>query len=227
MISHEHRCIFIHISKCAGSSIEHAFGINIADNTENNNKHLFGWNQKHKLFLQHATPQELIDYDFISENIWNEYYKFIIVRNPYSRALSDYNWLINDSGIKDSFENFMCAKGKFESVLKVKKYETYRGDHLTAQKDYFYLNDNLIDYDRVLRFENLDYDLKLLCKDLGVHSEMFNQKINTSEKKNHYSHFFNKRKRLMVYNKYRNDLEFLDYCFEDKRPLFTKFFSNL
>ena len=58
MISHEHKCIFIHISKCAGSSIETAFGIDVSDNTEGNNLNLFGWNKKYRLFLQHATPQQ-------------------------------------------------------------------------------------------------------------------------------------------------------------------------
>jgi len=73
MISHKHKCIFIHISKCAGSSIETSFGINIRDNTENNNANLFGWNKRSKLFLQHATPQELLEHNFITKEVWDSY----------------------------------------------------------------------------------------------------------------------------------------------------------
>ena len=79
MISHKYKCIFIHISKCAGSSIESAFGINLSNNTHTNNLNLYGWNEDNKLFLQHATPQELLDNKFISLNQWESYYKFIIV----------------------------------------------------------------------------------------------------------------------------------------------------
>ena len=78
MISHRHKCIFIHITKCAGSSIESAFGIDISNNSESNNSNLFGWCSKDQLFLQHATPQQLLDFGHITQNIWNTYYKFII-----------------------------------------------------------------------------------------------------------------------------------------------------
>jgi hypothetical protein len=178
MISHKHKCIFIHISKCAGSSIEHGFGINLYDNSENNNKNLFGWNYEHEIFLQHATPQQLLDNKFITQEIWDTYYKFIIVRNPFSRLISDYFWLRSESGIRDSFKNFLNAKGKYEKILKVKDYETYRGDHLTPQISYFYLNGKSISYERVLRFENLNTELKLLCSDLSINPNMFSHKVN-------------------------------------------------
>ncbi|WP_417881915.1 sulfotransferase family 2 domain-containing protein [Xanthomarina gelatinilytica] len=227
MISHKHKCIFIHISKCAGSSIETAFGIDVSDNTENNNINLFGWNEAHKLFLQHATPEELVNYGFISQSIWKEYYKFIIVRNPFSRAKSDYLWLVKDSGIKDSFENFLEAKGKFESILKVKNHETYRGDHLTPQLDYFYLNGDKISYDRVLRFESLNEDLKLLCEDLKLNKNMFAHKVNVGKAKRHYSYFYNKSTKALITQKYKRDLKLLNYDFEDKRNVIHKLLNSL
>jgi hypothetical protein len=223
MISHEHKCIFIHISKCAGSSIEHGFGINLNDNTENNNKNLFGWNSKHEIFLQHATPQQLLDNKFITQEIWDTYYKFIIVRNPYSRAKSDFLWLEGDSGIKDSFSNFLLSKGKFKNILTVKDYRNYRGDHLNTQYDYFFINGNEIAYNRVLRFENLETDLKSLCEDLELKNHFFNKKINVAKKtKKHYSYFYNKSKIKLLSLVFKNDLEFLNYSFEDKRNLIQK-----
>ena len=39
---------------------------------------LYGWCPKRKLFLQHATVQELLELDLISNKTWNEYYKFTI-----------------------------------------------------------------------------------------------------------------------------------------------------
>lgn len=138
MISHRHKCIFIHISKCAGSSIETAFGIDVKDNSEVNHINVFGWCNKNKIFLQHATPNELINLGYISEKTWNTYYKFIVVRNPWSRALSDYFWISTHSKIKDSFSNFLLKKGKFEDIMSNHNFPSYRGDHLNSQKSYFF-----------------------------------------------------------------------------------------
>src|SRR5690606_18407145 len=117
MICHTYKVIFIHISKCAGTSVEKAFGINLSDNTETNNCNLFGWNALSKMHLHHATPQQLIDGGFLTLDEWNSYYKFIIVRNPYSRAVSDYFWILKDAQVFDSFKNFIFRKGNFKKVM--------------------------------------------------------------------------------------------------------------
>ena len=86
MISHKYKCIFIHIAKCAGTSIENSFGIDTKNHNSKENKSLFGWDDHLKLWLQHATPQQLLDNHLISEHHWNTYYKFIIYRNSWARA---------------------------------------------------------------------------------------------------------------------------------------------
>ena len=79
MISHKYRCIFIHIPKCAGTSVNKLLSDNtIFDYRTPNYDFLYGWCPKRKLFLQHATVQELLELDLISNKTWNEYYKFTI-----------------------------------------------------------------------------------------------------------------------------------------------------
>lgn len=92
MISHKHKVIFIHIPKCAGSSVETAFGINVNDN-QLNEENLFGWDNKNKIYLQHATPQQLIDLKILSPKIWDEYYKFVIVRNSWDNQCQIFSGL--------------------------------------------------------------------------------------------------------------------------------------
>ncbi|MDT0686864.1 sulfotransferase family 2 domain-containing protein [Autumnicola psychrophila] len=218
MISHKHKCIFIHISKCAGSSVETAFGIDIMDNTEKNNVNLFGWNQEHKLFLQHATPQQLLNYNFIDRNTWDSYYKFIIVRNPWDRAFSDYTWLCREQKIQDSFFNFLHKQEKFKKVLNEKNKSFFRGDHLNSQISYFFLNGEEIKFDKVIRFENLENELPVLAKRMGLNPSVFNRKVNALKRKiNHYSRFYSEKRKKLIEKKYPLDIEFLDYYFEDKR----------
>lgn len=218
MISHEHKCIFIHISKCAGSSIETAFGININDNTEKNNKNLFGWSEEHKLFLQHATPQQLLNLNLINKSIWNSYYKFIIVRNPWDRAFSDYTWVCREQKIRDSFFNFIHKQGKFTKILNQRNGSFFRGDHLNNQISYFFLDGEEITFDQVIRFENLEKELPSLAKVVGLNPSTFNQKINVVRKKiDHYSKFYNGKRKKLIEKKYSSDSDFLDYHFEDRR----------
>ena len=224
MISHQHKCIFIHISKCAGSSVEKAFGVNISNNTESNNVNLFGWNFEHNIFLQHATPQELIDFGFINKSIWDNYYKFIIIRNPFDRSLSDYIWLMEEISQKDTYINFLNRRGRFKEALTNNQTINYRGDHLKKQKEYFYINGSLIKYDRILRFENIGNELNSLTNDLNLSPNFFDKKFNVSKKKViHYSKFYN-QKRINEFEKlFKDDLNFLNYTFEDKKNVFDYF----
>ena len=107
MINHSNKCIHIHISKCAGSTIENAFGLTQQRVNKPDFNSLFGWSEKHKLFLHHATPQELFDNNLIDEETWNKYFKFIIVRNPWESAYSDYFWFLRQQKVYDSFKNFL------------------------------------------------------------------------------------------------------------------------
>lgn len=221
MVSHKHKVIFMHISKCAGSSIESAFGIDIGDISGNNNENLFGWNFKNSLFLQHATPQELIDNGLIDLKTWNSYYKFIIIRNPYDRAVSDYFWLQKETGVRDSFFNFLEGKGKFEDVLTKKDSIKYRGDHLKKQIDYFSLNNQRIVYDRVLRFEELAIGLNQVIEDLSLDYDFFKRKVNVNKKKvSHYSKFYNSKRKQKVNVIYKEDLDYFNYSLEYKKTTF-------
>ena len=227
MISHKYKCIFIHVSKCAGSSIETAFGIDISNISEENNKRLFGWNKEHKIFLQHATPQELLDFGLINKETWNSYYKFIVIRNPWDRALSDYLWLSREKNIEDSFENFVKRKGGFRKYLENREMHIYRGDHLTPQANYFYLDQKRLQYDKVIRFENLNKSLSEVAKDLGLTSSFFSKKVNVGNKSfPHYSKFYSPKRKRLIEEEYQKDIELLDYSFEDHRN-FMDYFSFL
>ncbi|WP_443632568.1 sulfotransferase family 2 domain-containing protein [Candidatus Marifrigoribacter sp. Uisw_064] len=221
MISHKHKCIFIHISKCAGSSIEKVFGLDIADNSEKNNKNLFGWNKEHNLYLQHATPQELLDYGFITKEQWNDYYKFIIVRNPWDRALSDYIWMSKEINKSDSFKSFINKKGPFLEVLTQKDGKQYRGDHLNKQLDYFYIDGEEVKYDKIIRFESLKNELPVLFKELNIKIDLESEKHNVGKKIfSHYSKFYNSYRKRLIHDNYENDIDYLKYKFEDKKTFF-------
>jgi len=221
MISHEHKVIFIHIPKCAGSSIETAFGINV-NNNQLNRENLFGWDDYNKLYLQHATPQELIDLKLISKKQWNNYYKFIIVRNTWDKVMSDFFWFRETKKFKGNLDDYLNANNDFSRFIN-KGEITYRGDHLTPQIDYMFLDSELIKYDSVIEFnkDSLDKELIKLSDDLNLSKDFFKRKVQVGKKfKQHYSKFYTNKMKEQVNLKYKNDIDFFNFKFEDQKKLY-------
>lgn len=91
MISSKHKCIFIHVPKTAGQSIEQLFL------KENN----LTWEGRSPLLLKpnndpaigperlaHLYANEYVKFNHISQADFDEFYKFSFVRNPFDRLVS-------------------------------------------------------------------------------------------------------------------------------------------
>lgn len=224
MISHKYKCIFIHISKCAGTSVENAFGV-YKDEPDSLGA-LRGWDDQNKLYLQHATPQQLLDLNLVSREHWDSYYKFVIYRNSWSKLLSDYSWVSRVHKIEDSFENFLFKRGGFEMVLNNRQEPTYCGDHLYLQKDYFFLDGQRILYDTEIDFDDIEKGFDKVINDLSLDAGFFDKKHNATQyEKQHYSYSYSLKTNKLVKKIYQKDIDFFDFTFERKysSPLNLKF----
>lgn len=217
MISHKYKCIFIHIPKCAGSSIFKFLNPNLSlDWREPNYEVLFGWCPKRQLHLQHATAKQLLETDLITEKQWTTYFKFTFVRNPWDRALSDYIWMQKDRNAKGSFKDFLLKRGVFEKVLRDDSNMSYRGDHLLSQSSFFDLK-GFYALDYIGRFENLEKNIVELREILAINEE-FNQHEKKSKSNfKHYSFFYTKSKKRLVEDIYFKDIERFGYDFSDQK----------
>ncbi|MDN3526633.1 sulfotransferase family 2 domain-containing protein [Halomonas sabkhae] len=105
MISHHHECLFVHIPKCGGQSVEMAFLKDLG----------LGWKNRAPLLLRqsiekekapprlaHLSVTEYLKNCYISNNLYDAYYKFSVTRDPYSRAVSLFNYL----NIADTVDDF-------------------------------------------------------------------------------------------------------------------------
>lgn len=88
-IFHEHKLIFIHIPKNAGTSICKLFGLNNFDNQQVDLNSLFGQYQGTQ--LQHLKYNQLSQY--LSPEIMSTYKYLAIIRSPIDRLVSEYQWL--------------------------------------------------------------------------------------------------------------------------------------
>jgi hypothetical protein len=162
MISHHHKCVFVHIPKNAGQSIEHVFLDLLGLTWETRAPLLLRHNDRPELGpakLAHLKWWEYVDHKYMTQAQFDEYFKFTFVRNPWSRVVSMYKYfgfhrnttfkdfVMKDfqTGISSKFPWFTCAQSEFicdgHDCLKV---------------------------DFVGRVENLQGDFEHVCLKLGL-----------------------------------------------------------
>jgi hypothetical protein len=127
MISHKHKCIFIHIPKCGGQSVEDVFIRENGLTWETRSPLLLRRNHNLGIgppWLAHLTYSEYLEYGYMSKELMDSYFKFTVVRNPFSRMESiykyrGYNHVLNFSGfIRNVIERQMKEKGPFYYFIR-------------------------------------------------------------------------------------------------------------
>ena len=217
-VSHKNKVIFIHIPKAAGSSVVRA--LDIPHPTENpDHKPYFSarltseekakYGLEHHVWWIHLFASELKIY--LPDDIFREYFKFAIVRNPWDRAVSYY---IRHVSVDETFEN----KNSFEKWIL--SYEflnkiTPAVEVLIPQKLYITDEKGNLLVDFVGRFESLEEDWKKVCQKAGISASL--PHINTSSHE-HYSFYYNKKTRRVIADAFRDDIEMFGYTFEDRTP---------
>tara|TARA_Y100000289_G_scaffold39202_1_gene38648 strand:- start:9902 stop:10540 length:639 start_codon:yes stop_codon:yes gene_type:complete len=169
MISHKHKCIFLHIPKAAGTSVER--------------------------FLRDTDPDIPAKVlrkrgfsHFLNDHL--DYYVFSFVRNPYDRLVSAWKW----GQLKFEKEGDLPFYNKeravsFEEYVSLTTDFDYRKDHKNLWSEYdeyhtlpqfeffpqlnggHYFTDKIsADFtcDFIGRFENLNEDFKKVCQDLNI-----------------------------------------------------------
>jgi len=216
MISHKHKCIFIHIPKTAGSSINSFFHPGAKFHHDSPDYEiLFGWCPERKLHMQHATSKQLLETGLVTEEQWSTYYKFTFTRNSWDRAYSDYLFIQKFSGVQGSFKSFLKKENEFESILNDSSTSSYLGDHLQLQTDFFDF-EGIYKPDFIGRFEYFSEDIQTVLNQLHI-EETFNKHSNKSKRVKDYSLFYTNSNKRLVRNKYLKDIEALNYTFDDKR----------
>ena len=181
-ISHKHKAIFFHIPKTAGTYVEFILA-----------EH-YDFNRVSTICDKKSNVSSLLSYEkldlLLNEEIpeWKKYFKFAFIRNPYDRAISSYEYIVqkyNDSRIPKtiktdniSFQDFYCnyAKYNVNNFMKrhafMSQYECFKD----IQMDYY------------ATFENLHEEIDTILQKLGItdctqHLYLVNYKLNSSLKK--------------------------------------------
>ena len=177
MICRDYNCLFVHIPKTGGQSIEQFF-MNLL--------HLDWDKDRTTLHLQrnddttqgteklaHLSAAEYVDYGYVSRQEFSEFFKFSFVRNPWSRILSEYRYRNYFHHL--SFRDFVLNK-----MPKPGWDDKYR--HVMPQYDMLYDRQGNLMVDFVGRFETLQQDFDRVCEHLGITDSLLPHR-NRSDKK--------------------------------------------
>lgn len=187
----EKQCIFVHLPKCAGVSV---------------NKALFG-----NLGAGHMTLTQL-SFAFSPKEM-EDYFKFTIVRHPLDRLVSAFHFLK-----KGGFDP-EDAKWADEHLTPYSTFQDFVENWLTPeniwlkihfQPQHFFLEDcwGEIDLDFVARFERLETDFRQICDRLGSRVEL--PHTNKSVR-GHFWDYYTPQTARKVADIYRRDMELFGY----------------
>jgi len=214
MIVHELKCIYIHIPKTAGVSLIHAIMSEILGyettgqigHLSNDLKYQFGLRGSQK----HKQARNFVPVD-ISKELWDSYYKFAIVRNPWDRIVSEFHWR-HSLPIRQPSLDFKEFIEYCEERMKdtTNKANDIYWTHAQTQKSYVADSNNNILLNDIFRFETLSETVNNIGVRLGVSLNL--QKHNASNHKN-YRDYYNSQTKEMVRKIYQEDIEMFDYEF--------------
>ena len=164
MISHHHKCIFIHIPKTGGQSIERVFCDLLGLTWQTRAPLLLRHNDKAELGpekLAHLNVDEYVACKYITREMFDSYFKFAFVRNPWSRVVSLYKYYRQIHKHRSSFRHFVLSG--LDELLS-------RQDFHVKTQSSFVISDGKLSVDYVGRFENLQKDFYKICELLSLPS---------------------------------------------------------
>lgn len=200
MISHKHKCIFIHIPHTGGTFIEECIVGQDYWNIDKSKKHLFA-SQTKRFYKKY----------------WNSYFKFSFVRDPYARCASLIgakfycvkinNNKINIDGYRHKFGYPICIENDYRFSNRE---DVFNPDKHVQNAVYLNYLDEQLDF--IGKYENFSTDLRYVLNKIKC-SVKPAIKIATKS----YDEYYTYEAIEKVFDLYRNDILHFGYNFGDGR----------
>ena len=241
MILKDEKIVFVHINKCAGSSIEVFFNQYPKDQhwvLKEYEEKYHDWDNVDHVFTVVRNPWDKLaswfawcNRDWLWYN-WRQSNVQIYQQNQYLWGMHDghpkctTDWY---EKFKEPFIEFIKSIKSTNDLTPFPVYEESswnRGRWISNQIEWLKDSTGELDVDTILKFENLEKDFANMVKEI---KPMFSQKAQgifekelpkakVLKNKPHYSLFYDDETIKIVEELYKEDIKAFDYSFEDKRP---------
>ncbi len=189
LISHRKHFIFTKTAKTAGTSIESYFEQYCMPDGEWQGSHacdecvsqagIIGYrgpNRRNSTWYNHMPAKRIRD--LIGQSVWDNYFKFTIVRNPFDKMISGFFMLekgkqnYNYTQRLNAYAKRMLGKGnpidRVEGKTEIERFRSWvrKGGAIIDQDKYLIDGEECVDY--FIRFEDLYEGMKHVCKQLSI-----------------------------------------------------------
>jgi len=225
MICQPLSCLYVHIPKTAGQSIEQFFMNKLGLSWDTDREQLLLGNNtdpsRGTEKLSHLSAAEYVQSGYLTQAEFDRLFKFSFVRNPWERIVSEYRY--RNYFHHRSFRDFL--KHRLPAPSWDDKYR-----HIMSQYDMLHDQQGKLLVDFVGRFESLQRDFTQVCSQLGIadsklpHRNPSDKKsrnlkrklrnwlyFNGENRKEHYLDFYDEETIDIVSRLYIKDIEAFGY----------------
>ena len=198
--SEKHKCVFIHVNKTAGRSISMALFGNVREHITV--KELFNLDCN-KPETEKRLEKCRVDYRYeLLKKYWDHYFKFIIIRNPWDRKLSDFFFGKREGIVATDidFITYINNNHLNNDLWNSPGLEWVEDKNGNIDKDIF-----------IGKFENLQNDFNIICDKINIPRRKLPH-LNSSTH-SPYWEYYNDEIKEMVEEKYKKDIEAFGYEF--------------
>jgi len=215
MISLKHKCIFIEVPKTASTSIRQVLGLSPKPHLDI---------KEYRNSLKINSPFQTVGYKYINplyttfvpkvlktkigDSVFNSFFKFGFVRNPWSRTVSLY------------FRNEALQKKRqltFEEFVDWIQYSSDTCIHSSIKKyqlDWFTDDNGEIIVDYIGKFETINTCWNYITKKLNIKDSLPHINNNNFISRKHYTEYYNSKTKAIIRNKFLVDINHFKYEFE-------------
>lgn len=202
---------FIDIPRTSSSSIRSVIG------------RKFGkvYGKKNVVDSRHATPQIFTDHArakdmsaLLGNFIWNRIFTFTMVRNPWDRTYSMYNYrkMICNIPKEWSFRDYVLILEKSFADTPYFKYSFHRN----GASEYVLGNDGEIIVDFIAKYESREDDLRYISSRIKCDDLASTHIQSAGQNNKHYSKIYDEETKEIIRMLYAKDIELFGYEFESE-----------
>ena len=247
IISHRHKFVYLKARKVAGTSVEVALAQHCGDGDIVTPIGAFNpkWDEDE---YDHPGTNQL-GYDRhsalmsvqrrLGRELWDAYFKFAVVRNPWDLVVSQYHWAtradigsryqgsLGRSLVRFWRKPFRVRKNLVvlgatlaRNLLKIEDvtlefFVTYMLRYYPPNDRFYFDRSGSIGLDFLIRYENLQNDFTSVCERLGIPpSRLLSLKTKSRSERRHYSTYYDDRTQELVEKAYQRQIDQFGYRFE-------------
>jgi hypothetical protein len=153
-------------------------------------------------YWDHMTAEELKHK--IGSNIWDNYFKFCVVRNPFEKVISIFSFITRGNQVGENVPKKLLFEMFLPLILETP---------LFCDKNIYTINGDIC-VDKILRYETLEKDFSSICDELGVSRETL-PKINNQyrDKRLNCGEFYSDYSKELVSDRYAFEIGKFAYTF--------------